>query len=488
MENINNTKQKRCRFFNTRKGCRAGDACQFLHVPKTSGSPNEVDTALTNLVKKDQMPKAVPIAESKNEARMKTPQSRPPLLAAALTQDPRSREIQQLERRFRAQGFEKTDDKVKGTLLRLNIRPTDPNFPFDLDPKGLRCQFLVNLDYPKGSITEFEVRNPEIPQALKEQLQHSFVKEQALKRLSLLQWMNWIDRNMEVLLTPPKEVVQKTKEGNELVRNQSGTAITFVHTRQLPKPQQMTLEEPFASLDLDEKNESINEFREVLDEASSQPTVQTVDPEEQKPNRPAGIEIRLTSVEMQAIALGKCTLLSVLAKCSRCQFANELLNLRPHPEHRLLPCHHCQQQLFISYRPEWVHTHAKTLGYVQTGNLILVDLLPSTFEWTCDACSAEDPPIPPFLVKRLGRSDKITHRCQHCHASMSMCIEDVRFRQLGPPSGTHSKLSTTAQSSSNRSRKQRQKEEGFIAGQPLSKQGACEHYTKSYRYLRFPCW
>ncbi|CAO3591214.1 unnamed protein product [Absidia cylindrospora] len=61
-----------------------------------------------------------------------------------------SRQVQltQLEKRY-SSSFKKIRDTDDGTTVRLAMKPTDPDFPFDLET--LQLQIMVPADYPTRS-------------------------------------------------------------------------------------------------------------------------------------------------------------------------------------------------------------------------------------------------------------------------------------------------------------------------------------------------
>ena len=102
----------------------------------------------------------------------------------------------------------------------------------------------------------------------------------------------------------------------------------------------------------------------------------------------------------------------------------------------------------------------------------------------------------------LGRGHR-DWNCPHCHSRLHLEIEQAEIKKVvarRPSMGVGSvavaseALGTVAASKRQRQVQQRgasrnrPEEVGVVKlGQPLPRNGACDHYTKSMRWLRFPC-
>jgi hypothetical protein len=89
------------------------------------------------------------------------------------------------------------DDKE--TVIRLAIKPTDPDFPFELD--SLQIQIYIPKDYPSTKC-RIQVLNSDIPKGFAINLEkgYSAQVENSSAHQTLVRQMNWLDRNMENLL------------------------------------------------------------------------------------------------------------------------------------------------------------------------------------------------------------------------------------------------------------------------------------------------
>ncbi|KAF7115285.1 hypothetical protein CNMCM5793_001921 [Aspergillus hiratsukae] len=217
--NRSNPKQRaKCRFFASQKGCRAGDACPYIHdladSKRKSAQPGgQVQTGAANGVQNSQSSlqgvttdvrnlsindtkevKAVPQAGAKSSFHVQRPVSK------AESSSPREFQINQLRRRFHPK--ETTDGS--GTSLTIEMAPSDPDFPFELDK--LQCILHVPLSYPGQGRPTLEVINSDMERAFQANIERGFddIVDSALRtggRGTLLNWMNSLDRHLERLLT-----------------------------------------------------------------------------------------------------------------------------------------------------------------------------------------------------------------------------------------------------------------------------------------------
>lgn len=115
------------------------------------------------------------------------------------SQDPRKYQIEQLKKRFSP----KQSNLQNGTTnLVFQLRPSDPDFPYELD--YLDCELQVPRSYPEGSPV-LRVRNKDIPRGFSLNIEKGWDKliheKQATTLLALI---NALDRNLEAFLSEQK--------------------------------------------------------------------------------------------------------------------------------------------------------------------------------------------------------------------------------------------------------------------------------------------
>ncbi|RMY80490.1 hypothetical protein D0864_08645 [Hortaea werneckii] len=176
-----------CRFYRTKKGCRAGANCAFSH-------PLDQDTPSHN-----------PAGPIKNESKdtstitKNTPQPARPAavrpVPKAEVEDPRAFQIGQIQRRFKPHAA----DTVDGTTLSLRMKPSDPDFPYEID--DLECELRVPRSYPSSGRPSIQVTNKDIPRGFQINIERGFdLILSSNPGLTLLAAMNRLDRQLEPIL------------------------------------------------------------------------------------------------------------------------------------------------------------------------------------------------------------------------------------------------------------------------------------------------
>ncbi|KAL1966961.1 hypothetical protein VTN77DRAFT_3705 [Rasamsonia byssochlamydoides] len=203
---------RRCRFFGTKKGCRAGDACPYLHEaaspdveaasgasshPRPDGSPSHDDISEQVATGNSGRPESRSTGTNRH---VNAPVQKP--IPKAQKDAPREFQINQLRRRFHP----KEQNDESGTVLTFGMAPTDPDFPFEMDE--LQCVLHIPRDYPLGR-PSLRVTNPDMPRGFQINVEKGFDKlvDSAVennRQTTLLGLMNSLDRNLERLLTAEK--------------------------------------------------------------------------------------------------------------------------------------------------------------------------------------------------------------------------------------------------------------------------------------------
>ena len=200
-------------------GCRAGDACPFLHdSTRLDGLPEDGTSK----------PKTQPRYGTKlmergsdgNESSSTAPQrsvsqsqagSRyvPPTIdksrivqrptPRAELDDPREFQVQQLRRRFSP--TEKTEDS--GTAFTFTMKPSDPDFPFDME--SLECVLHVPLSFPHDKKPHIDIKNKDMGRGFQINVERGFDRlVERSPQSSLLGIMNTLNKQLETLLTEQK--------------------------------------------------------------------------------------------------------------------------------------------------------------------------------------------------------------------------------------------------------------------------------------------
>ncbi|KAJ6012549.1 hypothetical protein N7522_002904 [Penicillium canescens] len=204
------SKRAKCRFFKSKKGCRLGSTCPYLHdasALESNRTPSEHQTPTQPLGGDTESPVQEIVADAqklkiggKSKSSAASAAAQPQRPVSKLEQsDPREFQINQLRRRYRPQ--EINDDQ--GSILTFGMVPSDPDFPFELE--RLQCVLRVPSSYPNGRPT-LRVTNSEMEAAYQANVARGFddIVDFTIRtnnRGTLLTWLNSLDKQLEKLLT-----------------------------------------------------------------------------------------------------------------------------------------------------------------------------------------------------------------------------------------------------------------------------------------------
>ncbi|EMC99754.1 hypothetical protein BAUCODRAFT_30153 [Baudoinia panamericana UAMH 10762] len=185
-------KPKVCHFYNTKTGCRAGNACRFLHVQ------NQEAHGKSQPVAQDGQPSdicTVPFeAQSSNQTVTRAKVVARPVPQAE-TADPRAFQLAQIQRRFKPSVVERED----ATVLTFGMKPSDPDFPYEIDE--LECVLNVPKVFPAAAKPQLRVANKDIPRGFQINIERGFdAIAVATPTATLLSIMNRLDRQLETIL------------------------------------------------------------------------------------------------------------------------------------------------------------------------------------------------------------------------------------------------------------------------------------------------
>jgi hypothetical protein len=172
-------------------------------------------------------------------------------------------------------------------------------------------------------------------------------------------------------------------------------------------------------------------------------------------------------------------------------------------------CGKCSALLKAQLVPCLHHAGSSTLCYLELTRCELLDVLPSAVLATCASCSHGNVLGPPR--QGLARGEAVEHNCFQCHAKMKMVPADIEIELVTPSAGAEREKSGRAKqkggsgsssaaadsleaddldSELQRWRKKAKGDKTQAAvklGSQLPMKGACRHFSKSFRWLRFPC-
>ena len=339
-------------------------------------------------------------------------------------------------------------------IIYFKLKPSDPDFPFDLD--FLELELKVNVqDTPSSPL---KVLNQDIPEELRSNIEMKWELE---SRLNIFDRIKWLDRHLESLLILPsiKESVPAPCESLQ-------SAVKFIPF------QNISLESPAIqehSNDQKESNQECDPEDDQEDDQLDNPTLYEIKKTQK------GSQIRILNKTLKNISLVQCTTFNMSIKCSRCKAPVDAALTQ---EEVWITCSTCSQSLGAQFIPNFihsdVHSDSNILGYVDVSNgIVIADFLPSVFTVLCEQGHET-------VVKSAQFGIDYYLNCIQCHMNMQLNLDGIKCIKISTDSSLIPK---------NQIKRKPQKDTLGITkkGSNLPLNGTCEHYKKSFRWLRFPC-
>ena len=417
--------------------------------------------------------------------------------------------------------------KEKDIQLQVILRPSDPDFPYELEALHLRIH--LPSTYP-DEVPDIAITNEDLGSELKSHIENEIRKK--TRTLSgqpcLRPLFRWLDKNMETLLAkkplrtitfvsfprrvPPtvekdksnldedcdrnktaEEINQFSMNDMEILVRKKGDDIEALRTELLKRPVSKQLKETILKKDdikMDFNSKSLiieSKFGRGNGEGDLSPISNLgsslsklrIDQEIKIPHNVEhkGIQIKILTLLLDEISLMECISLRLLVRCGKCHEFKEV-TLLPYISISTT-CDKCHAILTIQLRTTLIHMNSSAMGYLDVDCAIPFDVLPSNFKITCVSCDKET------RLHDIMLGQKYERPCFYCHVKQRFMAEGFRFDRLIP--SAISTPSVLVKSSTPKKKAYHRQELGLRLGQPLENFGTCEHYGKSYRWLRFPC-
>ncbi|KAI7901731.1 uncharacterized protein BX663DRAFT_513864 [Cokeromyces recurvatus] len=453
----------------------------------------------------------------------------------------RKQEYRQLETRF-CDSFKTIRTNSKETLITLILIINDPEFTQEhlIGGKELHIKYHIPILYPLEPCY-VDIENKQLDKTRANWVSLGFSEHVTNGDYTLFENLNWLNRNLELLLSSPP--LQKTEEqieaetiSSEQQKHLKPPSKKDILTKSSSQEHIISQQKPFEAkkisslfeedtsfknnrviivndpslaygqadeedveVELAEGDEDISPFVDHQNDTESEDEKTKTLVGLSQPVVRRGTEIRLIDPKLENISLFRCALLHMMVKCARCKETVEVENIKPEENERVssssssssntsaskterwMPCPTCSSILGIKFHGELVHQGALSIGLVQLAGCTAYDILPSAYIGTCGSCMADM-----STAIRLSPHDPPrTIRCFSCHAKMTCSLGDYRFIKIGSEGGE--RLKASEQQVMKLKKKKKSREEHLTIGESLPDQGTCPHYRKSKRWFRFSC-
>ncbi|KAK6188083.1 hypothetical protein SNE40_004344 [Patella caerulea] len=495
------TRERICPYF-TSGYCRWGHRCRLFH-PKdlmenvedpVDGllSLNDVHNSISNTVGMDEKKmEAVPTTNlkvSKVSRLLRLPvlpvkKVLLPKRSAASREElngMRTTEIEQMKKRFPNDKLIIVEENNKNFVASFCFTPSDPDWPFDL--KNFVLMVSITEEYPKEMLLVNMPTEQDMPETVRRYVQESVCdwlseKSDTLKKTDKLELvfrplLHWLDKNLESVVTNGLRQFKK-----ELVAKAAG--FEFIPASQL----QSNVKHATPDSADDENGSDVINSQDDTDEDENE---SSEDEDKETKQTFADVERKGTEVSFKNLQLKEQSGTLIFEKinlsiqCIRCKTKSEFST----PCNRInsVDCTKCNTTQMARYRPAIAHQYSSVIGYLDLKNCTPFDLIlpESSPVLSCMNCN-NTTKISAFCS---GQVHDIN--CRSCHEKLRVAVDAVRFFELQQAeieTANSGQIHKVGVKKANRITKNPAIQEG----KPLPANGACKHYKKSYRWLRFPC-
>ncbi|KAM0723923.1 hypothetical protein Q7P37_000914 [Cladosporium fusiforme] len=183
-------KKQVCRFFKSKGGCRAGDACPYAHP-----SAQDEQSARQKPARQTSKKQAAPANQPQRQYQPPPVDDGKVVRPKPHVDNPRAFQVGQITRRFKTE----VSDSDDGSTYTFKMSPSDPDFPYEIE--ALECMLSVPNGYPSSSPT-LRVLNKDIPRGFQINVERGFgLIRASAPEATLLGLMNRLDKQLESILS-----------------------------------------------------------------------------------------------------------------------------------------------------------------------------------------------------------------------------------------------------------------------------------------------
>ncbi|XP_014670398.1 PREDICTED: uncharacterized protein LOC106811186 isoform X2 [Priapulus caudatus] len=401
------------------------------------------------------------------------------------------------------------------TYYRLQISPTDPDWPYDMQVVELLLWFPD--DYPRKEFNveilpdlQGEQQMPTLTARYMTDKVQQWLSERVLTNqetgkveLILRLFLRWFDRSLEDLVTQGLKQVKLDMDakaaGIEAVPWQKLVGSQSTDTGAISQSQEEDDEKHLSdgtapsaeggdwrreghvailAGNRDDNSRTEDKVHMDLEQKSGRSEKENMRPLTKADTMPKGTQVKLSRFELsETVATIIIQKVVLVLRCARCKGQQPLST--PARRKNVITCQKCSQQLIAVFRPSIVHQYSPVLGHLDLDNCVPFDmvLVDCEFLLCCLECSKQ------MTISGLHFGQNKDTWCHHCHTKMTVMFETVKYQKLQPGEITGEGPVHTVGP-----KKQKKPTDVIIKeGQPLPDNGTCKHYKKSFRWLRFPC-
>eukprot|EP00929_Paragymnodinium_shiwhaense_P052681 TRINITY_DN26390_c0_g1_i1.p1 TRINITY_DN26390_c0_g1~~TRINITY_DN26390_c0_g1_i1.p1 ORF type:complete len:648 (-),score=124.37 TRINITY_DN26390_c0_g1_i1:156-2099(-) len=380
--------------------------------------------------------------------------------------------------------------------LRFVFHCSDPDWEaINWAPEGLLFEVRVPDLYaePTQELPQLHVLAPEdLPERFADMLPklfEEFVRTAAPWSPSVYRGLQHVDRNMTALFLKLRELQDRLEEqaAADAEAKKRGWAPSSSSSA---KPESDGAEQLIRL-----SGKARVSFNEAVESQAAEPEWRSSAPA--APAKPAapiawaasevrrlGVEVRTMGLTMDGFTAMTPTSMRLQIVCTRCRKPTDMATEGTGPQEARAPCQVCKQELELRIVPNISHAGCATVAYALGQNCQPVQFIKGDFEATCGQCADG------VRIRNVGPGYRKRSECTKCYAKQNVIMEGAsligqgisHWQQVAEGEGERMSTKNKVQEA-----RRIEREMGVRHGEPLPGNGACKHYTKSYRWLRFPC-
>ena len=176
-------------------------------------------------------------------------------------------------------------------------------------------------------------------------------------------------------------------------------------------------------------------------------------------------------------------------QCTRCDITRDVVlsGTFANNSEKALWCSKCKKLMRLNLRPVLMHQANHTFCHIDTEGCVILDVLPSNFIASCEMCWNED-----VKFDKFQRGRRIEKNCMNCGIKLAMFAKQIVINDLNIGSSSQSGKSNNSNSGKSKPNQKSKTNTGaqnirLKLGENLPNLGACKHFKKSNRWMRFSC-
>jgi hypothetical protein len=212
-------------------------------------------------------------------------------------------------------------------------------------------------------------------------------------------------------------------------------------------------------------------------------------------------KVCLEGMQLTNIGVAQVESLTLQVSCERCNKISDPALGGVYVRDSAVMWHcECGNSLRVQLTPAFLHANNEAVGYVECLHCSVQDVLACALRAQCLSCGSglddthqSEDGTGPCVLYGVTRGRRAEGNCLSCHSKLAVGLRQFSVDVVGGDGDTGSSKSHTKGTAASAKGGKKTKNKGnsngqmFKSGSPLPNQGACKHFSKSFRYLRFPC-